>query len=68
MRNSNPHSRKFVGLLKHVVHAVFLGSGFVGGWHFACWHAAVTSTSTVAHLEENVAAAQIALSDNEFET
>ena len=41
---------------------------FVAGRHFACWCAAVTGTSSVAHLAENVAAAEIALSDDEFET
>ena len=34
----------------------------------ACWHVAVTGASSVAHLEENVAAGEVALSDDEFET
>ena len=61
--------RKFVGLLQHVVYSGLLGTScFRAGGHFACWHAAVTGTSSVAHLEENVAAAEIVLSDDEFET
>jgi aryl-alcohol dehydrogenase-like predicted oxidoreductase len=35
---------------------------------FACWYATVTGTTSVAHLGENVAATDTALSDDEFET